>query len=800
MASNEAARKTGEAMVISTQPDVCLTPMGPNMVPVPYPVIGKFGNVSGEKTTVQFGGDPAVTMGSRVTKVTGDEAGTGGGLVSGTKGGHCRPVTHSTSVRVHGEYVLYHSTQMWMNCAGPDGPGNTLGNLLYVKVACPVFVGENGAIVGSTNPEVKLETPEEKTWWQKAWDKTKDAAAEVATMAKATAKGVASSLEGLFDEGSKAAKRNVRDATSPQEYIFSEMKANIASPLTRAIARDNATPSWSGADFVLKKARAYNAFREAVDYNAPWDHKARILGAFHQQNAQGKLDPYWRDPATGREYSFDIWSNIHYGYVGRAAGFSAWELKSGAGLAQFKEDHFKLPKDYWSRRIEKIGDADVFSSMDRAPDQRAIELGAHLFDTYGPELTFEEFLKELGSHVDKLDTLPTSAGPSGSGILVTGAPKTSSAAFGGLTAEAYWKAYEKMAQKIIDGSPWGQTSPLTGKMVADAARGAYEAYGAAPSVYLALAQAQFESHMGTSGRSSKNNPYNVGEFDSGTKLTFDSTRAGVNAYMALMAKDYLNSRNETDLLGNFVNKNGSRYASNPRYEIKLRGQVAWYKKKYGTVGLQGLAAKVEPGQHLSGDAAVKLSKMSAMQSMWRQVDAPVKNAAGQRSRAGYVAVIDQFDVERSHKGRYRPTPAYPDTRCNIFAGDVMRAMGAPIPTKGELGKGAGKSLHTDPMTANAHDLNASLKGGQVAGWREVDVTSSEGLKALQDHLAAGKPVLASDDGHIAVVRPNGVPTPLTTRGLGNLHVAQAGLFNRNDATLGSLGYGKAFNPTFFIHD
>ncbi|MGC5787657.1 PAAR-like domain-containing protein [Herbaspirillum huttiense] len=34
-----AARKNGIFKAVSLVPDVCKTPMGPNMVPVPYPVI-----------------------------------------------------------------------------------------------------------------------------------------------------------------------------------------------------------------------------------------------------------------------------------------------------------------------------------------------------------------------------------------------------------------------------------------------------------------------------------------------------------------------------------------------------------------------------------------------------------------------------------------------------------------------------------------------------------------------------------------------------------------------------------------
>jgi hypothetical protein len=35
------------------------------------------------------------------------------------------------------------------------------------------------------------------------------------------------------------------------------------------------------------------------------------------------------------EYYYDIWSNIHYGYVGRAIGFDSMTLQYGANLGDY---------------------------------------------------------------------------------------------------------------------------------------------------------------------------------------------------------------------------------------------------------------------------------------------------------------------------------------------------------------------------------------------------------------------------------------------------------------------------------
>lgn len=131
----------------------------------------------------------------------------------------------------------------------------------------------------------------------------------------------------------------------------------------------------------------------------------------------------------------------------------------------------------------------------------------------------------------------------------------------------------------------------------------------------------------------------------------------------------------------------------------------------------------------------------------------------------------------------------------------MRAMNAPIPTKGELGVGASGSEKTDPMTANAAHTNDFLNGRSTStnpansGWREVDMTKSEGLNILINHVNAGKPALASRSDHIAVIRPD--QTNVTR--WQDLRAAQAGAKLFLNGTL-SDGFGSTNRPQFFIHD
>lgn len=192
-----------------------------------------------------------------------------------------------------------------------------------------------------------------------------------------------------------------------------------------------------------------------------------------------------------------------------------------------------------------------------------------------------------------------------------------------------------------------------------------------------------------------------------------------------------------------------------------------------------------------------------MSSEWKQVTALYQNAPDNRNILYYLAVIHQFKVESDYLCRYRPypgngcKPGTEDTRCNIFAADVMRAMGVPLPTKGALGVGSGTSKYTDPMTANAKSLHQWLLKEQD-GWRRIDVSNQSDLNELLTHLHAGKPGVISDDGHIAVLRPDQLMTTLSESEIGNLLIAQAGATNKNITTF-KKGFGN-IKADIFIHD
>ncbi|MFI1352753.1 polymorphic toxin type 44 domain-containing protein [Streptomyces sp. NPDC020898] len=55
-----------------------------------------------------------------------------------------------------------------------------------------------------------------------------------------------------------------------------------------------------------------------------WDRKGELVECFHLESSDFRTDILGN--GHGGKILFDVWSNIHYDYVGRAAGFGKGEL------------------------------------------------------------------------------------------------------------------------------------------------------------------------------------------------------------------------------------------------------------------------------------------------------------------------------------------------------------------------------------------------------------------------------------------------------------------------------------------
>jgi hypothetical protein len=146
--------------------------------------------------------------------------------------------------------------------------------------------------------------------------------------------------------------------------------------------------------------------------------------------------------------------------------------------------------------------------------------------------------------------------------------------------DSVFTEYENKANLYL-GRDEFEGTPIKGEMLALAAENAYDSTGILLPVELCLAQCQWESGMGLKGRSPKNNPFNIGEYDSGTVMWFDNTFEGVQAYYYFMTTNYLPCKSVDELFVNFTNCDGNRYAS-ANYEEHVPKQynfiVRWLDK------------------------------------------------------------------------------------------------------------------------------------------------------------------------------------------------------------------------------
>ena len=151
-----------------------------------------------------------------------------------------------------------------------------------------------------------------------------------------------------------------------------------------SIVLESLVPSWlpglkedvgekaSNAPINLPKQAALVAWGLKVRQGGEWDHKPKLRELLDFNN---ELPTFPIPGDDEHEYNYDIWSNIHYGYVGRSAGFEPYELLLGAQIA---DKGVVVPSDDLSARI-----------------------GIELWEEYGTNLTPEQLHQAILDHKEE---------------------------------------------------------------------------------------------------------------------------------------------------------------------------------------------------------------------------------------------------------------------------------------------------------------------------------------------------------------------------------------------------------------
>lgn len=86
-------------------PDVCKTPVGSAVVPIPYPNIGQASDTSKGPKSVTTDKKMPMVKGAQYSKSSGDEPGTMKGVISSDQKGVCEFMMYSFDVKFEGKNV-----------------------------------------------------------------------------------------------------------------------------------------------------------------------------------------------------------------------------------------------------------------------------------------------------------------------------------------------------------------------------------------------------------------------------------------------------------------------------------------------------------------------------------------------------------------------------------------------------------------------------------------------------------------------------------------------------------------------
>ncbi|WP_030074151.1 polymorphic toxin type 44 domain-containing protein [Halomonas alkaliantarctica] len=211
-------------------------------------------------------------------------------------------------------------------------------------------------------------------------------------------------------ESDDAQRIKQQNAYSWLEAIERWQREGESLNIVQRLAREVTRPNFMQIEMQLKAA-ALGRWALLVRPGGVWDHKQYFDPRVNPERGRQfatlgiTTEPY-HHKYQGYEYYYDIWSNIHYGYVGRYIGFSEDSLLDGAGLAQYLDDFRKFGRSPTDR--SDINGEGV-RRFDDVTDYLSVHLGISLYERFTPqqltgsllmnEITQVEYPEEKGSKI-----------------------------------------------------------------------------------------------------------------------------------------------------------------------------------------------------------------------------------------------------------------------------------------------------------------------------------------------------------------------------------------------------------------
>lgn len=122
-----------------------------------------------------------------------------------------------------------------------------------------------------------------------------------------------------------------------------------------------------------------------VRQDGDWDHKPKIAARFHPRDPTAQ---HWHLYGTTLYY-YEVWSNIHYGYVGKGVGFSDSVLLDGAGLEQIGSTLLRFSAPQSDPSVSGL------RRWDDPHDRAAIEIGIRMFNNHPTNVTTQIVLNAV---------------------------------------------------------------------------------------------------------------------------------------------------------------------------------------------------------------------------------------------------------------------------------------------------------------------------------------------------------------------------------------------------------------------